>query len=225
MRNMLPIAKLFGRSPIAPLQGHMNKVIICINTLAKLFYSTKTASDTEISTLFQEVSLHEYEADLAKEDIRNNLPYTLFMPFSREHFLAILRNQDAIANLAEEIGFLIQAVQQDQSFFDKLTPLFSNGLESCIIAHTIIEDLEALLNASFGGAEAVKIKTLSEQISKKEYQTTLLKRELLTELFQHSETLTAPMFYHKMSLTKSIGQLPKQAERLANQIRIILQTK
>ena len=72
----MTIARLFGKSPFAPLQSHMNKVALCIEKLSKVFESLEQKD--KIQRLVADLSQLEHEADLTKNDIRNHLPKSLF---------------------------------------------------------------------------------------------------------------------------------------------------
>src|SRR5690349_18226519 len=87
---MLNIARLFGKSPFAPLQSHMKKVALCIERLADIFNALSKMDLEKIDKLVADLSRMEHEADLTKNDIRNHLPKSLFLPIDRAHFLEIL---------------------------------------------------------------------------------------------------------------------------------------
>src|ERR1700681_624582 len=104
---MLTIARLFGKSPFAPLQTHMDKVASCIGELPYLFKAFLEQDADAIQKIGEKISKLEHEADLTKNDIRNHLPKSLFLPMDRSHFLDILSIQDSIADKAEEVGILL----------------------------------------------------------------------------------------------------------------------
>ena len=83
MVGMLTIARLFGKSPFAPLQTHMNKVANCMEKLTKVFECLASGETEKIERYVEDLSALEHEADLTKNDIRNHLPKSLFMPIDR----------------------------------------------------------------------------------------------------------------------------------------------
>src|SRR3984893_12086013 len=104
---MMNIARLFGKSPFAPLQNHMQKVSLCMKKLTSIFESLHKKDAEKIEKLVAELSELEHEADLTKNDIRNHLPKSLFLPIDRAHFLDILSIQDTIADETEKVGILL----------------------------------------------------------------------------------------------------------------------
>src|SRR2546428_11702228 len=99
---MLTIAKLFGKSPFAPLQTHMEKVSCCVSELPVLFQAMMDQDMEAIQQISDTISRLEHDADLTKNDIRNHLPKSLFLPVDRGSLLEILSLQDALADQAEE---------------------------------------------------------------------------------------------------------------------------
>jgi len=224
---MLSIARFFGKSPFAPLQTHMNKVAGCIEKLKKIVDLLIKKDLDKIEKLAEELSNLEHEADLTKNDIRNHLPKSLFLPIDHRQFLEILSVQDSIADKAEEIGILLtlrlEALFQD--FTIDIPSLFNKNSEVFWAVKKIIEEMDALLESSFGGLEAEKVKSMVEVIAFKEWEADKMKRVLIKQLFSEGDTLSAPIFHLWLKLIEEIGEIAHLSERLANRIRMILELK
>jgi hypothetical protein len=225
MWDMLTIARLFGKSPFAPLQTHMNKVASCVEKLAKVFECLANGEIEKIERYVEDLSALEHEADLTKNDIRNHLPKSLFMPIDRTHFLEILAVQDSIADKAEEIGITLTLRPLEGKWSLSLAELFHKSSEVFWDSKRIIEEIDELLEASFGGIEAEKVKTMVEKTAIKEDEAHHLQRMLMKALYTEGEELSTPAFYHWIHLIEAIGELAERSERLANRIRMILETK
>src|SRR5277367_4751525 len=128
---MINIARLFGKSPFAPLQNHMQKVSLCMKKLSSLFDSLHKIDAEKIEKSVNELSELEHEADLTKNDIRNHLPKSLFLPIDRAHFLEILSVQDSIADKAEDVGILLtlRPLESFRDFQEDLKALFRKNQE------------------------------------------------------------------------------------------------
>ncbi len=224
---MLTIARLFGKSPFAPLQSHMNKVASCMEKLTKIFESLALEKTDKIEHLASDLSQLEHEADLTKNDIRNHLPKSLFMPIDRAHFLEILSIQDSIADLAEQVGITLSFRPLDdyQSLQEDLNDLFAKSVEVFWDAKRIIEEIDELLESAFGGIEAQKVKSMIEETAYKEHQVQKKKQEFLKKLFSKGEHFSAAAFNHWLRLIEDIGCLAQCSEKLANRIRMILELK
>ncbi len=224
---MLNIARLFGKSPFAPLQTHMKKVAICIEKLASIFSALSKGDKEKVEKLVSELSKLEHEADLTKNDIRNHLPKSLFLPIDRAHFLEILSLQDRIADKAEDIGLLLtlRPLEQFKNFLEEIQALFKKNEEVFLDSKHIIEEIDELLESSFGGIEAEKVKTMVEQTAYKEYEANKMQQGLLKQLVSQGDSLSTPSFWHWMRLIEEIGTISHLSESLANRIRMILELK
>jgi predicted phosphate transport protein (TIGR00153 family) len=222
---MLTIARLFGRSPFAPLQTHMNLVTHCMEKLKELI---KLLPDThKFDKLISPLTKWEQEADVMKNDIRNHLPKKFLLPIDRSHFLDILSIQDSIADQAEEIALALKLrpLSSHPNLIKNLQELFHKSFETFLSTRQIISELDLLLESSFGGIEAEKVKALVEDTALKESQTKVIQRSLLSQLFVQGETFSTPDFFLFAKLIEDIGNLAFTAERLANRIRMVLELK
>jgi predicted phosphate transport protein (TIGR00153 family) len=119
---MRTIARLFGKSPFAPLQTHMNRVTLCMEKLTDII-----SSKSPPQKLVDELCKLEHEADITKNDIRNHLPKSIFMPIDRAQFLEILSLQDSIADQAEEIGLTLLLRPLSPTFFPSLAEFYEKN--------------------------------------------------------------------------------------------------
>lgn len=218
---MRTIARLFSKSPFAPLQTHMNRVSQCMEKLAEIMAHLPASEKT-----VQELCKLEHEADLTKNDIRNHLPKSIFMPIDRGHFLEILAVQDSIADQAEKIGLSLMLRKLDSpDLLKDLHLLFKKNFETFVQAKKIIEEIDELLESSFGGIEAEKVKSMVEQTAHIEYEAKKFQRALTAKLFTVGENFSAPDFYLWAKVIDEIGEISAISERLANRIRMVLELK
>lgn len=222
---MLTIARLFGKSPFAPLQTHMNRVTYCLEKLSELIELLPETH--KFDKLIPALCRLEQEADIMKNDIRNHLPKKLLLPIDRSHFLEILSIQDQIADQAEEIALSLKlrSLQSHLNFVKNLQHLFRKSFETFLSTRHIITELDLLLESSFGGIEAEKVKEMVQQTAHKESETRALQRSLLSQLFAEGEGFSTPDFYLFAKLIEDIGTISSISERLANRIRMVLELK
>lgn len=224
---MLTIARLFGKSPFAPLQSHMEKVGSCISKLCEIMEAVFSGDQSSVETLVPILSKLEHEADLTKNDIRNHLPKSLFLPVDRSQILDILSLQDSIADKAEEIGnfLIIRPLTLIDHCMKEYKTLFDKNIEAFWDTVKITKEMEKLLEASFGGIEAHRVKSMVDQTSYKEYESDILKHKLMKSFFGHSEDLSTPNFYLWMRIIEETGEIAHLSEKLAIRIRMVLDLK
>lgn len=222
---MLTILKLFGKSPFAPLQSHMEKVAECVHLLPELFLSIGDAA--RIESLAKKISELEHQADLTKNNIRNHLPKSLFLPMDRESLLEILGIQDDIADKAEDISVLIsiKPLAIPDSCKEDFNLFLAKNIESFDEVFLIIKELHELLESSFGGIEAEKVNRMVESVAFKEHEADLIQRRLLKDLFCNDKGISFADFLLLQRLFEAVGSLSNLSEKLANRIRMTLELK
>lgn len=222
---MLTIARLFGKSPFAPLQTHMKKVSLCIDKLSNAVKLLEKGESESMEKLSKEISRLEHEADLTKNDIRNHLPKSLFLPIDRSHFLEILSVQDSIADTAEEIG--ISLALRPLACYPQMQPyleeLYKKNIEAFGTTKKIIEEIDDLLESSFGGIGAENVKLLVEQTAYLEHEAEQIRHKVMK--FVLEQPLIAADLYLWTHVIQEISQISTLAEKLANRIRMILELK
>lgn len=223
---MLTLMKLFGRSPFAPLQIHMDKVARCVEKLPNIFRALQEGDQQKVEQLAKEISDLEHEADLTKNDIRNHLK-GLFLLVDRADLLEILSIQDSIADKAEDIGVLltIRVLKIESIFQEDFQKFLSTNIEAFHISRMIIQELTELLETSFGGLEAEKVKDMVDQVAFKEHEADLLQMTLLKKLFNADTEVPYPVFHLWVKIFEEVGWLSNLAEILANKIRMLLEVK
>ncbi len=224
---MRTIAKLFGQSPIVPLQAHMEQVAQCVDKIKQMFDALQQGDHAAIETLAKETSKLEYEADQIKHDIQNHLPKRLFMAIERSRILDILAVQDSIADKAENIGVLLtlKALRMPEWLRDDFNAFFEKNLQAFDNARAIINELDELMETGFGGDEAERVLRMVEQVAQYEHEADKAQHDLLKRVLAHESDLTTGDFFLWTKLFKQVSGLSNLSERLANRVRRTLELK
>jgi predicted phosphate transport protein (TIGR00153 family) len=224
---MLTIAKLFGKSPFAPLRSHMDKVAACMALLPELLEPLKHYQPERLAELTKKISKLEHEADLTKNDIRNHLPTSLFMPIPRFHFLEILSLQDSLADQAENIAriSILTPLETYAVLETKFTQFWEYNLQAFLDVFAITKHLDELLESSFGGIKAQKVNKMIEKVALQEHKADILQMELLQQLYRSGKEQSYVSFHLWITLLKEVSMISNISEKLANRIRMILEIK
>jgi predicted phosphate transport protein (TIGR00153 family) len=224
---MYTILNLFGKSPFAPLQSHMELVNACVTLLPELFVALEKKDRAALETIAQKISAFEHDADLTKNDIRNHLPKSLYLPVDRSNLLDILSIQDSIADNAEDVAVLLTLAPLELS--PELRTEFFDFLKANIASYEqvrkITKEMHELLESSFGGNEAEKVKGMVDQVATKEHEVDLLQRKLLIKFFGKGEEMSQVSFHLWQKVFEAVGAISNLAEKLANRIRTMLELK
>ena len=223
MRSFL---NLFRPSPFKALQVHMQIVSRCVHLLVEMFEAIDRKDYKLADELAANIERLEHQADIAKNDIRNHLPKSLFMPIDRNNLLSILSMQDNVADSAEDIAVLTSFKKLEIPAGVKINfyAFLKRNIETFDCVQQIIEEIGELLEFSFGGVEAEKIKTLVNEVAIKEHEVDLLQHALLKAFFAMEAEISYGSFYLWMQLIAAIASLSNLSQKIANRVRMTLES-
>ena len=103
-------------------------------------------------------------------------------------------------------------------FLEKNIEAFYNVLK-------IIDELHELLQSSFGGAEAEKVRQMVEEVAYKEHQIDIEQRGLLKIILHESDEMPTWLFYLWMKVIEKVSSISNLSEKLSCRVRMILDVK
>jgi predicted phosphate transport protein (TIGR00153 family) len=224
MSSTNPFANLFGKSPFSALQGHMRVVLECVNQMPALFVALASGDHNEVAAVKEIIFEKEEEADSIKNELRNRLPKSLFMPVDRRDLLEVLQMQDSIADTAQDIaGLLVERPMELPEFMQE--PMFKlthRCVEVCEKSAQIIEELDELLAMGFRGKEASRVEEMVTALNKLEDETDELGLELTRRLFQHEDEIKPVSVMMWYQLIQWVGDLADYAEKVGDRLRLMI---
>jgi uncharacterized protein len=224
MKPSSPILRMFGRSPIRPLQKHMEKVSECAKTLLAFIAATLDRDWVKAETIQHEIIDLEHQADDIKNDLRTHLPKSLFMPFARSDLLAMLKLQDNIANITKDIAGLI--IGRKMHIPEALTMLYVDLLKRCIDAvekaRSAVSELDELLETGFRGAEVTIIEDMIKEIHHIEHETDEIQIKIRQQLFLLENDLSPIDVIFLYKIIQFTGDLADNAEQVGNLLQSFL---
>lgn len=224
---MRTIAKLFGRSPFGPLQLHMQQVAACVEMLKPMFEALGRGDHAAVERMAEEISQLEHRADMVKNDIRDDLPRGLFLPIDRGNLLEILGVQDSLADKSENLGVLLTHKRLDMPDFlrETFTAFLDKNVETFVAVQQILQELDELLETSFGGAEAEKVKTMVDNVAFKEHEADVIQRDLVKTLYANEGQISYGAFHLWMKVFEELSNISNLSEKLAYRVRMTLERK
>lgn len=221
---MAIIDKLFRKSPFKPLIEHAKKVLECIDLINPVIDAWLDEQWNEIETLSGRMSKKENEADETKKNIRESLPKSLFYPVPRGDLMRILKNQDDIADTAEDLCVVLtlrntgipEALKED---FKKFV---NKNLDACRIVLEATEELDLLMQASFTGPEAKKILDVADTAGKIEYEADRMAQNLVKKLLKMEGSLDPLTIVFCMKIFETLGKLANYAENCGDNLRHLI---
>ena len=104
---MSGLLNVFSESPFKKLASHIGYIEECSQLLDSLFAAYFNNEAEKVDEISKSISKKEHEADKVKNEIRNRLPKSLFLPVDRGDLLTFLHLQDNIADAMQDVSVLM----------------------------------------------------------------------------------------------------------------------
>ena len=217
-------SRIFGDSPVAPLQTHMDKCYEAANELGNFFEHVTQENWDEVDKSRAQIVTLENEADEMKAQIRAQLPKALYMPVAREDLLELVLVQDKIPNLARDVSGLVvgRRMQIPESMQKAFLEFVSRNIDAAKKARKTIRELDELYETGFRGAEVELVGGLIAQLDQIENDTDALQAQVRRQLFRLEAELppvNVIFLYRVIELTGDIGDM---AERIGRRLELII---
>jgi len=218
------IAQLFGKSPISPLQEHMQTVLLTVRELTHFVEVSYSADWIKAESIYQAIRNFENQADDEKREIRLHLPRSLFMPIARNDLLTMVSLQDKVANTAKDIAGVMLGRQlvfpaAIQALFLELVSSATKVSESALL---VILELENLLEAGFSGIELATIEKLIDDLDALEKRSDELEIEIRNALMQIETDLPPIDVIFMYRVIELVGALADKAQKVGDHVHIIV---
>ena len=218
------ISKLFGKSPFEPLYQHMLKVKACVDLVRPLMDALLKGNEKKLEEVAHKIFKAEHEADLVKKDIRSHLPKSIFLPVARGDILRFLKEQDHIADSAEDLAVLLtlRKTTVPDEIRNELKNFVDKVLDTYEMAMTVSSEIKVLAETSFGGVEAHKVMELIEQLKLKEWEADKAQMIAAKKVYSIEKELDPVSVMMWMQIFKELGTLANHAENAGDQMRTML---
>lgn len=223
----MPVNSIFGvfaKSPIKPIQLHMDKVAVCSELLLPFFEASSKNDWVEAEKVRKQISQYEKQADELKRELRLTLPKGLFMPIDRADLLELVNRQDKIANTAKDIAGRIfgRQLQIPSEIFVDFMAYVQRSLDAIQQAKHAINELDELLETGFKGREVDIVTKMIEVLETIEDDTDSLQIKLRRNLLAIEDNYKPVdvMFLYK--ILEWVGSLADHSELIGTQLELIL---
>ena len=218
------ISKLFGKSPFEPLHQHMLKVKACVGLVRPLMDAFLKGEQEKVKDVAKKIFKAEHDADIVKKEIRSRLPKSILLPVARGDILRFLKEQDNIADSAEDLAALLilRKTTVPEELKEKLKNFVDKVLETYEVAMTVSSEIKLLAETSFGGEEAHKVMELIEQLKVKEWEADKAQMKASKKMFSIEKKLDPVSVMMWMHIFKELGTLANHAENAGDQMRLML---
>jgi predicted phosphate transport protein (TIGR00153 family) len=218
------ISDMLGKSPVEPLQEHIKTAYQAATFLPALFKAANLNDWVKVDEISAQIKQLENDADDMKNDIRSNLPKSLFMPVPRQDLLELVLVQDKVANLSKQISSMVRVrkLQVPASLYDQFIEFVERCVDAAKKAKQSVNELDELYTSGFRGAEVKIVEKLIAKLDKIETETDGMQNSLQANIFAMENELppVEVMFLYK--LIEMMGDVADQAERIGRRLELLL---
>jgi len=221
---MRSILSMFAKSPFKPLASHMDKVRACVEEIKPLFDALEGRDYDAVQKTSELIVKLEHEADNIKDNIRSHMRQSIFLPVDKKDFMHLLSAQDDIADAVEDLAVLlrIKNLGVPEEIKPALHELVNHIVKTAHLGCDLIYELEALLEASFGGAEAEKVEKAAQELATAEWEADRKQFKLAQKLFALGNDLSAADLLLWNEAIKKLGAVADKTEQIGKTLRIFL---
>lgn len=221
---MRTFIELFAKSPFAPLTKHAEKVKDVVAEVRPLMDAMLEEDWQSTSERYERISRLEHQADEIKQEIRDRLPRSLFLPVDRGDLLKFLKEQDAIADAVEDLAVLVtmRETRGPEPLKVKVRELVDGIVKTSDTWFSIASQLPELQESSFTGPEVRKVLELIDAVHQQEWQTDRMQASMGRTTIRFEEELGAVSVNFWMRIAGKLGDVANHAENAADLLRMML---
>jgi len=221
---MRSIFGLFAKSPFGPLVQHAERVHDTVVLIRPMFDAFVAGDWEQTEEMYNRIEVLEHEADVIKNDIRDHLPKSLFLPVDRGDLLTFLKEQDRIADRAEDLGVLLtmRRTPTPDSIKEDVLRLVDAVVTASEKWYQVARELPTLLEASFTGPEVDRILGLVNEVALAERETDDRQALVTKRLFEHEDEIGAVSVMMWFNIVRVLGSMANAAENTADLLRLML---
>lgn len=218
------IFSILGDSPFESLEEHITVGHKSVFLLKGLFVAVINSEWEKVTKINSEISDIESNADQLKLAMRLKLHKDLFLPVPRGEILGLLKAQDKIPNLAEDVAGLVlgrhivipQSIQAD--FID----LVDQVIQTCDQAKDSVHELSQFFLSGFSTNVSDFLEKMLNKLAKMEHiaDTCEVKvRESLQSCEKQMDPVEVMFLYKIIGL---IGAIADAAESVGDRLSLLL---
>jgi hypothetical protein len=218
------ISKIFGASPVGPIQEHMELCYKAAKELITFFDYTAKGDWEQVRVSRARIVQLENEADDIKKQIRSHLPKSMFMPVAREDLLELVLVQDRIPNRVRDVSGLVigRNMEIPATMRDSFLAFVSRNVDAAKKARMTIRELDELYETGFRGAEVKLVESLVDEVDQIENDTDDMQAGLRTQLYAMEKDLPPIDVMFLYRVIEVTGDIADMAERIGRRLEVMI---
>ncbi len=221
---MVRITNLFDQSPFEPLLHHYEKVRECVDLVRPMFKAIHDEDYAALEGLADKVFKTEHAADLIKDEIRQEIPRSFFLPVYRGDLLGYLKLQDDVADAVENIAYLLTLKQL------KLPDSLESGVVSYLDSVLAVDakaremnlKIRDLVQKGFHSAQAGDMFDVIRAVERAEWEADKKQYEVNKALFALEDSIKPSDLMLWWRIFLELGEVANHIEKMADRLRRML---
>ncbi len=222
---MQSFVRLFIKSPFTALQEHMAKTAECVDLVQPMFTALLDGDQEKLATIAKDISETGHLANEIKNEIRDSLSRSIFLPVNRVDLLRVLSRQGSIPGTVKNISILltIRRTYAPPAWRDPLLSFIDKCVATFRATHEIYNILKDLFDAGSIEREAEDIQVEIDAIGHLEWEADKAQFEMLRIMFDMEDDLKPTDIFWWAKIFREVSDLANYSEKSADRIRPMLQ--
>lgn len=214
----------FEQAPFGPLGAHMAKVKECVALVRPMFDCVRAQDYDGLQEITQQIYKLEHDADLIKEEIRQRIPRTFYLPIYRGDLLAYLKLQDDIADSVEDaaVCLTIKRLVLPPALEEPVAEYLDRVMTTCDLLFKCTDQLATLSEEHFETGRVDNILKLVSEAERAEWQADKAQFTLAQALFALDDEMKATEIFLWSNIFRELGRLANHADKTAERLRRML---
>ena len=224
MKTQKTFTDLISKSPLGPIQAHMEKSKDCAEELITFFEAVIQDNWDKASLSRDKIVILEKEADVLKAETRNLLPKGLFLSIQREDLLNLIGLADEIPNTVKDISGLV--IGRHMTIPKPIRSAFKDLVKEAVsivnTAATGIDQLSEVSRLAFGSKASNKLDKIISQLDSLEDNNDDAEITVRRKLFELEKDLPPVDVMFLYDVINKLGELADRAEQVGHRITLIV---
>lgn len=199
----------------------------CVALVRPLFEAVRDGAFDTLDGITKDIFKAEHEADIIKDEIRQTIPKTFYLPVFRGDLLGHVKLQDDMADATEDVAFLltVKKLELPAAISDITMEYIDSVLRVCTLAQGLNDPLEDAVQQGFPHDKVETVLTLVAQVERAEWESDRMQYKLSKALFALENEISDLDIMLWFKVFGELGQLANSAESLADRVRRMLTSR
>jgi len=202
----------------------MSKIKECVSLVAPLFERLREKDYAGLAEISKQIFKCEHQADIIKNEIRDIMPKTFYLPVYRGDLLSYLKLQDDMADSVEDVAVIlaIKKLVIPEELTEDVMQYVKLVLTVCDYIFQCTDELRDITEDDLGGPKTDAILNLVAKAERAEWESDKAEFLLAKKLFALEDEIKATDIFLWSKVFEELGKLANHADKTAERLRRML---